>query len=429
MILYMDVYITDTPLFRNLYDELADLRSKSKIWNAPSKVDVTLYTLASYTLYKWSNVVIKYELEDKSKYDYFESEVKKLFPDAILIRGRSDTQEKYLESIKLLEKLGDDWIFYCGNNDHPFVLQDIKIIDVCLAKAKELKRLYPRVSIFYSHMLEAAPLLEKESHFSKILNQNGFAGSKIIYEDTELIATLRNDGGFFPSAQILPLSLFKDWFLDKALAGKRVRRSDDLRGLVSFPGQVLLLPKRQICEHFDGYGNLDSLVGFKVNEAVPPLFFPPGFFENDIKIAYCYEEYRENWVNVNPFKKRYSFVDQKNGTDMRISLSRLPLFWKGRISKIEINPKADQQEAERLGQENYEKICNPWPKSAVSVYLTKFLISPLWRLRKFLWRTALYFKDPTYLEENLNAGSPFFVAYKKALLSIIRVFGIKKKGG
>ncbi|MEM2954827.1 MAG: hypothetical protein QW625_02670, partial [Candidatus Nanoarchaeia archaeon] len=77
MILYMDMYITNTPLFKNLYDDLSKIRSRAKIYRSHSKIDITLYTLASYAAYPWSNILIKYELEDKSKYDFFEKEVKK----------------------------------------------------------------------------------------------------------------------------------------------------------------------------------------------------------------------------------------------------------------------------------------------------------------------------------------------------------------
>ncbi len=421
MILYMDVYITNAPLFRNMYDDLTELRSKTKIYNMPDKIDITLYTLASYALYNWSNILIKYELEDKSKNDYFENEVKKIFPEAVIMRGRSDNQAKYQESIKVLEKMKDEFIFYAGNNDHPFVFSDISVLYNSLEKAKELAKDYKYVSVWYSHIQEGAAIL-KNANFSVILKHNGIFKKDILYEDEKLFVTKRAFG-IYPSVQIVNLDLLKHWFCDADLTGKRVRRSDDLASLIETKGQIAIFPKEQICEHFDGYGNLDYLVGFKVYESVPPLFIPPGFFKNDIKIAFGYDEYRKDWVNINPTKKRYSFMDPINGTDMKIGLNNLPLFWKPRISKIDINPKINQQELEALGNKNYEKICNPWPKSLWQVYATKYITSPMWGLYKFLKKNALYIKDPHYLDENKDAGSPIFKKYKHFILFLFKTLG------
>ena len=55
---------------------------------------------------------------------------------------------------------------------------------------------------------------------------------------------------------------------------------------------------------------------------------------------------REGWVNINPLKKKYSFEDSVNGTDLMITLKDLPLFWKNRIKEIDINPKADLKKLE-----------------------------------------------------------------------------------
>jgi len=414
MILYMDVYITDTPLFKNLYDELTELRSKAKIWNMPSKIDITLYTLASYALYPWSSVLIKYELEDEARYDYFESEIRKIFPNAVLVRGRSDSQEKYQESIKMLEKMSDEWIFYCGNNDHPFVFEGLGILGKCFEKAKEMKKRYRFVSVWYSHILEGAGILSKDNHFRKILNVNNICDSEVLYEDEYLIVTKR-DRSFTQSTQIVHMDLFRHWFSSTDLSGKKVRRADDLVDLVKTEAQILILPKKRICEHFDGYGNLNSRVGFEVDTVVPPLFLPPGFFEKDVKIAYGYEDYREGWVNVNPLKGKYAFQDSANGTDMKIRLEDLPMFWKERISKIDINPDADRQKLDLAGKRNLALLSNPWPKSALSSYITKFVISPAWRVRKLSRRTQIYLSDPEYLEKTKNDGDFFFRMYKKGL--------------
>lgn len=428
MILYMDVYITNTPLFKNLYDDLAELRSRVKIYNTPSKIDATLYTLASYAIYPWSNVLIKYDLDDKTKYEYFENEVKKIFPKAILIRGRSDNQKKYQEAIKIIEKLGDEWVFYCGNNDHPFVFSDMSILEDCLAKAIELSKKYKFVSIWYSHTLESAGYLSKKK-WMKYLNPNNLNNGEIIFENEKMyVIKLKED--FFCSTQILHINLLKHWFFsaDFGTQDIKIRRSDDLGYLKNrFPvidtrEQIMILPKKRICEHFDGYGNLSKIVGFDVNELVPPLFIPPGFFENDIRITFGYNEYREGWVNINPLKKKYSFSDPKNGTDLKIGLSDLPLFWKVRITKIDINPSIDFKELEHIGNENARRLASPWPTSFLYVTFCRFIIAPLFLVKKFLVLTWSFLEDPSFLEQSRQYGNPLFRLYKNFLFSIVKLF-------
>jgi len=422
MILYFDNYMTDTPLFKHLYDDLSELRSRSKIYAMPSKIDVTLYTLASYALYPWSGVLIKYELEDKTQNERFEREVRKLFPKAVIIGERSDSQKKYQETYRLLEKMGDEWVFYAGNNDHPFVCADLSIIDKCLAKAEEMRQATPYVSVWYSHIHEGAGLIEGKN-FQKLMPKI-MKDKKIIYEDADLVVC-RNDGnGDFNSIIIVNMKLFEHWFFSKDFGSKRIRRVDDIGDDMKTDGQVMIYPKKQICDHFDGYSYLNSRIGFDFSSIVPPQFLPPGFFESRIKIAFGFDEYREGWVNINPAARKYSF-EAKNGTDLKIGLRNLPLFWKGKVEKTDINPNIDYEKVETLGNENYRKICYPWPKSDLQIFAAKYIVSPVWKLRKFARRTQVYFEDPQFLEETKDNGGAAFRLYKKSLAPFVRVFGKK----
>ncbi len=424
MILYFDNYITDAPLFKYLYDDLAELRARSKIYAAPSKVDVTLYTLASYAAYPWSGVLIKYELEDKGKNAYFEKEVRKLFPKAVIIGERSDSQKKYQEACRLLEKMGDEWVFYAGNNDHPFVCSDLSIIGKCLAKAEEMARANQYVSVWYSHIHEGAGLIAS-GNFQKLLPEI-VRGKKIICEDGEVVVCRNEEDGDFNSILIVNMKLLKHWFFSKDFGGKRIRRADDLKGELKTEGQIMIYPKRHICDHFDGYSTISSKVGADLNSIVPPLFVPPGFFENDIKIAFGYPEYREGYVNINPAKSNYSF-EGRGGADLRIGLDDLPLFWKGRISKVDVNPKIDREKLEELGNRNLRKMCYPWPSSARDYYLRKFAMAPAWRARKLVHRTRIYFEDPEFLRETKDQGGWPLRIYKNAIFRLVGLMARPKK--
>ncbi|MEM2954830.1 MAG: hypothetical protein QW625_02685 [Candidatus Nanoarchaeia archaeon] len=423
MILYMDVYITDARLIKNLYDELEVLRSRVNTYKTPSKLEVTLYTLASYAAYPWSNILIKYELEDKSKYDFFEKEVKKLFPKAVLIRSRSDTQQKYQEAIKILEKMGDEWIFYCGNNDHPFVCSDFSVLNACLQKAKELRKEHKFISIWYSHALEGAGFLNARKFVGnhlKYLDKNGIYEGRVIFEDENMYVT-KHHQNFHCSIQILHIDILKHWFFTSDLSGLYIRRTDDLPKTIDTGEQIVILPKKRICEHFDGYGNLNSLLGFSIDELVPPLFIPPGFFENNIKIAFGFDEYREGWVNINPFKSKYSFIDPKNGTDLKIGINNLPIFWKSRISKIEINPKLDLKMAERIGNENELKLATPWPTSILYNLFIFFVCSPILSIKRIVKQSFFYWNDFVYLSETKDRGDYKVRLYKNFLFFIFKL--------
>jgi len=417
MILYFDNYITNAPLFKYLYDDLSELRKRSKIYAAPSKIDVTLYTLASYATYPWSGVLIKYELEDKSQNERFEREVRKMFPKAVIIAERSDSQKKYQEAYKILEKMGDDWVFYAGNNDHPFMCPDFSTLDRCLEKAKELRRTYEYVSIWYSHILEGAGLISNRE-YTTLLRQL-LEEKQLLFENADLFVCKNVGNGEFHSIQILDMRLLKHWFFGVDMGSKRIRRSDDLPPDIKTDGQIVIYPKRQVCDHFDGYSNLNSCVGFDISSIVPPQFLPPGFFEGKIKIAFGYEEYREGWVNIKPAAHRYSF-EAKDGADLKIGLRDLPLFWKAKVEKTDINPEMDYEQMEALGNENCRKIWYPWPKSTVRARATKYFISPLWKLKKLVRRTLIYFKDPDFLEQTKDEGGQAFRLYKKSIYRIVR---------
>ena len=101
MILYFDNLITDIPLMpKGFYSELDKIRDSKSNYGFQDRLKVTLYTLASYAEIPWSHVIIKYELDNnfKNKKTYFEKFVKKLWPKAYIIYGRSDNIQKFRET-------------------------------------------------------------------------------------------------------------------------------------------------------------------------------------------------------------------------------------------------------------------------------------------------------------------------------------------
>jgi hypothetical protein len=362
MILYFDNLITDIPLFPGVYSELDKIRNSNSNYKFQDRFKVTLYALMSYAEIEWSQVIVKYQLdpENKKQKKIFEKFVKKLWPKAQIIYGRSDNLSKFRETAKLINSSKDEWIFYAGNNDHPIMASNYKLLEKCLKKAKELRKKYKYVSIKYSHFPETLGMARNGTTIHDI----GFPNSNIMEENEDLIvASFPRE--YFSADQILSKSLFNHWLFSKDFPSKinlaTIKRIDYVYPFFEKnkrKNNVVILPKKEICAHFDGYSQSKG-TGYLVQASLrPPLFIPRGFFERDIKIAYGYDKPREGWVNINPLKEKYSFEDPENGTDLKITLKEIPLFWKERIAKIDINPKEDLKNLEHAAKKNEEKIRN-----------------------------------------------------------------------
>ena len=165
---------------------------------------------------------------------------------------------------------------------------------------------------------------------------------------------------------------------------------------------IVVLPKKEICSHFDGYSHNKGTGCLVPTNLVPPLFIPPGFFDKKIKIAYGYEEYRKGWVNINPLKQMYSFQDTKNGTDLMISLKDIPLFWKKRIKKVDINPKVDLKKLENAANEKKDRIRNVYFKRNIwnfpfyEIYIYQF------RMRNLIKRVISTIKPVNNFIKNIE---------------------------
>ena len=357
MILYFDNYITDIPNGRPrpLKD---DFRSKAKIYAMPSRLAISKYALASYAVYPWSNVLIKYQIDDAKESQEFESYARQLFPKAHIIKNRSNTQAEYKKSLEVLDQMGDEWIFYAPNNDQILLLTErvsVEYINGLLKRAEKYKSQYEYFSVPYSLFTEYINFVRPGSlNYGHLSN-----GVKILEEDSEAVVALMPIGDF-NSVRILNNKLFRQFFTSANLGDKRVIRLEDLVGSVKIENEVEIVPKIELGVHFEGYEHmLGSKFEIRIDQ-IPSPFLPTGFFENNIKIAYGYNTYRPGWVNINPAAKKYSFRDPVYGTDLKIGLNDIPLFWKSRISELDINKDADSVDLEKGRLRQLEIVNNPW---------------------------------------------------------------------
>ena len=373
MILYFDSFITDQPLHDNL-PELRRIERRVRegcaAYRAQSRLDIAKYTLASYAPVNWSHVLIKYELQDPNQTESFDRFVLDLFPKAIIIHNRSANQSEYRKSVELLESLGDEWIFYAPNNDHVMVSRDVNILESLIDKANLLKtRNQNYISIYYSHFSEVNCSARK----GHLVNRVHCPDAEIIDEDQVSVSQLYPNGNL-DGTQILHIDLMKRWFCGHDCGDARIIRAESLAPYIKPPPQIIIKPKQEICRHYDGY--MHTLYWGRLMyispEQVPPLFIPDGFFERRIKISYGYDQYREGWVNVNPLKENYSFSDRVNGTDLVCRVEDLPLFWRERISELDINAEADPDRMRAAVAEKQTVIADPWrntPRYKAEAYL------------------------------------------------------------
>jgi hypothetical protein len=99
---------------------------------------------------------------------------------------------------------------------------------------------------------------------------------------------------------------------------------------------------------------------------------PKNFFKEKFNIYYGFNNIRKNGININPLAKKFSFEDPKNGTDLKIELSKIPYFWKDRIKNIIKNNKISDKELSLKAKYIEKEINNPYKKK--NIYVIKLYI-------------------------------------------------------
>ena len=383
MILYFDSYITDIPLNSSTSKGNDNVRASCRNYAMPSKVDIAKYTLASYSEYDWDHVLIKYEVDDLNDYEVLDKFILDLYPSAIILHKRGDSFAEFQKSLEIINSFANNWIFYTGDNDQPFIGNHLGYIDDLISIASNYESEFQYVSIACTHFSESLSLGDKNSPMNlrygrDIINIENNSKAKVI---------LRKQGDN-TSTQIVNKNLLNYWFSSKSYPNERVIRSEDVRYLFLTNNQLIVLPKEEICAHFDGYSHTQGTNIEIMNYQIPPLFIPQGFFTDNIKICYGYDDYRDGLVNINPIKKKYIF-EHKNGVDLKTELDKLPLFWDKKISELDINININQKKLKKRIKQNNRVIKKPWSlfnrsiSLGTGLFFVRYLILFFW-VRSFL---------------------------------------------
>jgi hypothetical protein len=374
LILYFDTFITDKSLVKwaELDVLLDDVRNSNTNYRRQSKIDIVKYTLSSYSVINWSNILIRFEIDDDLLVDDFSSFVRNLFPDAKIEFQRSTNQNQYLVAIDYFKLLDEKWIFYAPNNDHPFISSDIIYLEKIVKEADLLvdKLNSNYFSITYSHYSELMNTCKNNWMYSDQFQ---------IYSETEDYFLLKYPKGYLVAISIVHIDLFETWFKSYDYSDLRIVRTEDIMKY-EHPEQFVLIPKLEICRHYDSYAHTTLLyndlraIPFNV---VPPLFIPMGFFDKQIKLISNNIIYKDGWVNCNEFAEKFSFEDYSLGTDIKLSIDQIPLFWRDKISEICILNESKSKISTSMGT-----IQNPilaYPKYLVLFYRIMYLATKIFR--------------------------------------------------
>ena len=302
MILFFNVYLEPNSLYFS-YD-----RGRLP---TQDKVDVFKYCLTSVaSIYKWSQVIIKFKLHDS--YKHREEElihyIKELFPNHPNL-SISTTRNEYQKDWKATYEqfTDDDLIFFSCNHDHIFFDYGIEYFESCIDTFKKYKS--EEASLYLTHYPEMV------EHTRRHL------GAKI---DGPLVHyhTLNTD-----SFLIITRNLFKHWWIDPSYSeDKLIPRSDykenSIFNLTPIRGQHFFSTSRELFRHFDGYSHThwpENLLNI-----CPPIAIPPRFFEKDTLVIYNFNEYYENAYNINVNKVNYSAFSNENCSDHFCLLKEIP---------------------------------------------------------------------------------------------------------
>jgi len=398
MVLYFDSYITDIPLSGKFQSGNDNVRGSCSNYEMPSKVDIAKYSLASYAQYNWEYVLIKYEVDDEDDYQVLDKYILDLFPFAIILHKRSDSFSSFQESLKIINSFKCNWIFYTSNNDQPMIGRSANYIDELISIATNYESKFQYISIKYTHFSEAFSLCSKNSPINLLYGRD----IEDIEENSKAKVILRKQGDNTGS-QIVNKNLLNYWFSSTNYPDKRIIRSEDIRYLYLTSDQLMIIPKEEICAHFDGFTHTQGTNHEIADYQIPPLFIPKGFFESNIKIRYGYDDYRDDWVNINPMKKAYIF-ENKNGVDLKTELDKLPSFWSNRISELDINKNIDQISLQQAIKRNDQVVIKPWKflnkKMTIGsiMFFIRYLILWIW-VRSYLVKvTHVYNERRDYIK-------------------------------
>lgn len=275
------------------------------------KISILKYSIASLSVIPWDKAYINIEL---SKYfKIFESDIQKFVEEEFAnidfsfsnkrIKDQKDWQNF---ATKIMEDHEKSSIFFCGNHDHIFMSPNLEV---------------------YINVENLLANTDDSTNIAIFSHRNFFhVDSAVINKNFAIV-----DHSVYDAMVCSKVDAFYAFWHSFDGNSKFMPRSD-------WPGSSMqnIVWKNHsshkiFCEHFDGSGYWG---GYPINND-PPLVIPKGFFEHDIKIQFGGAK-RQNYFHIDPSSDEHACV-YENGIDAYWTLNDIPLFWKKRISNINID--------------------------------------------------------------------------------------------
>lgn len=313
MILLFNIKVTDQPWIRYQRADWLPVYRRG---------DIFKYCLASYSSMRSliSKAVFYIELapEYAERQEELEAYIYHLFPDCLLRWHRNyycrDWRASFEKDIAPVE---DDLVWLACNDDHIFIDYSLDVIKDGLRILQEDPN--PYSIIYYSHWPE-------QMNLHNLWNSSLVSGGNYVC----------SPWCTYDSIMILKKERLRHYWFDHDFGDLEVFRTDSIHQINLQMNEPAYAPTRELVRHYDGYSHVGNM-----QNIVPPLFIPHGFFERNMTIRYGYSNRDEKTVNVNPLSSNY-FAATPGGTDYRWTLEDIPLFWKDRISRIDCKHDVDE---------------------------------------------------------------------------------------
>lgn len=238
--------------------------------------------------------------------------IHELFPEhkLHLVWSRNDLGIHWRKSCEQILSDPDEIVWLAANDDHIFIDSSLDMVESAinwLALDPD-----PNAVMYYSHWPEQ---MRMSKHYNGELTSDG--------------NFIRYNWETFDGIMMIKAGRLKQYW-ERDYGDALMFKPDYLGAYHNYrcPSNVYA-PTRELVRHYEGY----SHVGTGCDNITPPLFIPPGFFENDIKIGIGYQERDDSWTNFNPASEwLYNF--HPNGTDYRWVEEDIPLFWRSRLGLV-----------------------------------------------------------------------------------------------
>ena len=255
------------------------IRNSCSTFSVRSKLDITKYTLATYSHIKFSEVVIRFECQDKTQESGFKKYCRDLFPNAHINTERSDNASKYIDALTSAFN-GNPWVFFSPNNDHPYIGRELNL-DQYVATAEMLEQQYSEyhIGIYYSHMSD---LLNMAGMSRGLWGRWDYVFPKIVFEN-DFCYALKMNKFCGDSIQIFRLNSLLYLFKTNKNNGRVIRLEDLTSYFSKDVKQIIVVPKNEICRHYDASFHMKYWPNLATSPQ--PLFIQNGFFNKSIKIS------------------------------------------------------------------------------------------------------------------------------------------------